>query len=515
MGNVLMGSEHLVKSAVASGVEVCFSNPGTTELPLVAALDTVPGMRAYLGLFEGVCTGAADGYGRMLGKPAMTLLHLGPGLANGISNLHNARRAGTPIFNVIGEHATWHLPSDPPLAMDIESLAKSVSGWHHTSSSVEELGGDAADAVAASLKGQIATLIVPQDHQWNECADSGIERGKPEAFDEEPIPFERATSLLGSGGKAVLILGGTGLQKEGLLHAARIKTLTGCDLMAEPFPAHMHRGAGLPNLRRLPYFPETAIKVLGAYQVVILAGTPEPVAFFGYKGMSSSLIGDGQECLHLAGGRGVQMALRNLADALGAPASPDPGILAQLERPALPEGPLAVAHIGAVLASLQPEGAVVVDESNTSGAQYFKLSGGAPQFSLLTLTGGSLGLGPPCAVGAAVACPDRPVINLQADGSAMYTLQALWTQAREGLDVTTLICANHGYNILKVELARAGLSADGGNTAALVDLSGIDWVSIGRGLGVPSESVRTVRELAASLKKALSEDGPHLIEMLI
>jgi acetolactate synthase-1/2/3 large subunit len=515
MGNVQKGAELLVKSAVASGVEVCFSNPGTTELPLVAALDAVPGIRAYLGLFEGVCTGAADGYGRMLGKPAMTLLHLGPGLANGISNLHNARRAGTPIFNVIGEHATWHLPSDPPLAMDVESLAKSVSGWYRTSSSAEGLGRDATDAVSATLKGQIATLIVPQDHQWSECADSVITRRKPEALDEKPVPLERALGLLRSGVGAVIILGGMGLQKEGLLHAARIKTTTGCDLMAEPFPAHMHRGAGLPDLRRLPYFPETAIRVLADYQAVILAGTRKPVAFFGYKGMSSSLINGDKECLDLGGERGIIMTLKDLADALGAPDSPEAGILAQLERPVSPDGPLTVAHIGAVLASLQPEGAIVVDESNTSGAQYFKLSGNAPQFSLLTLTGGSLGLGPPCAVGAAVACPDRQVINLQADGSAMYTFQALWTQAREGLNVTTLICANHGYNILKVELARAGVPVEGGNTARLVDLSGIDWVGIGRGLGVPSESVRTVRELTVSLKKALSEHGPHLIEMLI
>src|SRR5512135_166615 len=158
---MMNGANLLVKTAIRMGIEVCFANAGTTEMPIVVALDSTPGIKASLGLFEGVCTGAADGYGRMLDKPAMTLLHLGPGLANGIANLHNARRARSPVLNVVGEHATWHRPTDPPLAMEIEGLAKTVSGWRRTTSSPAEIALDLASAVTATRVGQVATLIVP------------------------------------------------------------------------------------------------------------------------------------------------------------------------------------------------------------------------------------------------------------------------------------------------------------------------------------------------------------------
>jgi len=306
------------------------------------------------------------------------------------------------------------------------------------------------------------------------------------------------------------------LRREGLLEAARIKTASGCQLFADNFPAHMERGAGLPDVPRIPYFPEMAIKTLANYDGIVLAGSPKPVAFFGYKGMASSLVSDSQTCIQIEGDdRNINSSLKNIADSLGAPASPDRSLLAQLSRPDLPDGPLTGVLVSTVLAALQPEGAIIVDESNTSIGRYYSQSAGTPPFSLLTLTGGSLGQGPPCSVGAAVACPDRPVINFQGDGGALYTVQALWTQAREGLNVTTLICSNRSYNILKVELNRAGMSSPGRNALKLIDISDIDWVKIGQGLGVPSVAVRTASELTHELRRALAEDGPHLIEMFL
>ncbi len=507
------GAELLVKTAVGAGIDVCFSNPGTTEMPLVQALDTVPGVRAYLGLFEGVCTGAADGYARMLGRPAMTLLHLGPGMANGISNLHNAKRAGSAIFNVIGEHATWHRASDPPLFMDIESLAGTVSGWHHTSTTAEGLSRDTAEGISASLEGKVSTLIVPQDHQWSDCKDTAIVKpiAGPPALETESL--EDAVKLLKSGKKVAIILGGRALRKQGLIEAARIKTGTGCGLFVEGFPAHIERGAGIPDVPRLPYFPEAVIKALAEFEGLVFAGTRRPVAFFGYKGMASEVVQETQACVQIiCDDRNITAALNHIAKEVRAPASPDKDLLGKLDRPPIPDDPLTGTLVSTVIAALQPEGAVIVDEANTSAGRYYPQSAGAPPSSLLTLTGGSLGQGLPCALGAAIACPDRPVISFQADGAAMYTVQALWTQARERLNVTTIICANRSYRILKVELKRAGVAEPGENAARLVNVAGIDWVGIGRGLGVPSSSVATSAELAFEFEKALAEDGPHLIE---
>ncbi len=506
------GAELLLRNAVKAGLKVCFSNPGTTEMPIVEAMDTVPGMRGILCLFEGVCTGAADGYARMLDIPAMTLLHLGPGLANGIANLHNARRAHTPLVNVVGEHASWHRMYDPPLTMDIEALAGTCSGWQKTCSSAQDIGQDMADAIAAARKGQVATLIVPYDYQLARCGEREVSRVEPpvEAVDMKAAG-EAAQALL-SGRKAVLVLGGRALRAEGLMDAARIRAVTGCDLLAETFPARMERGAGLPDIARIPYLPEMALDVLSPYEVLVFAGAREPVSFFGYQGIPGTLLNDGQRRYHISPGHD---ALGVLASELNAPASVPGEFLAKPALHDLPQGSLTGDKICSVLAALQPEGAIVVEEAITCSLMYHPLTAGAKPFSLLALTGGSIGQGLPCALGAAVACPDRPVISFQADGSAMYTIQALWTQARLNLNVTTLICSNRSYDILKLELARLGSFEPGETAQALTDLGGIDWVKTGEGLGVPSTAVITAEELARAFQRALREDGPHLIEMLL
>jgi acetolactate synthase-1/2/3 large subunit len=509
------GAECTMKAAKESGIEVCFANPGTTELPLVVALDTVGGIRPVLGLFEGVCTGAADGYARMLQKPAMVLLHLGPGLANGIANLHNARRAHSKIVTVVGEHSTWHLASNPPLTMDIESLAQTVSEWQRTCRSADLMGQDMADAIGNAEIGEIATLIVPFDLQTKKCAPSAIIPYKKEKISVSQDAVKSAAALLRSGKKAALVLGSKYIGKKELMAAAGIKQACGCDLITENFPAYIERGAGLPDVSRVPYLPEMALEMLSKYDVFVFAGAKEPVSFFGYEGIPANYLKEEQTKLHLSAyDQDLLEVMEMLADELNAPKILEPGILTSLKIPEIPTGALDPAKICQVIAALHPENAIVVEEAITTGLMFYPITSGVLPFSLLTLTGGAIGQGAPCAVGAAIACPDRPVINFQADGAGMYTLQALWTEAREGLNVTTLICSNRSYDILKLEYGRLGV-LPGKCALHLTDLSGIDWVNLGRGMGVPSVKVTTAEELAKELGKALSESGPNLIQMVI
>ena len=512
------GAEALLRTAAQAGVEVCFANPGTTEMQLVAALDKVKGLRAVLGLFEGVCTGAADGYARMMRRPALTLLHLGPGFANGIANLHNARRARVPIVNLIGDHASWHLPFDAPLTSDIESLARPVSGWVRSSASAKELARDGADAIRAALTppGQVATLIVPQDCAWS-AADGPVRMAPPPG----PAPVAdavvaAAADALRSGEPAVLFLGGEALGERGLRAAERIAAASGCRVLTETFFTRQERGGDLPAFARLPYFPEQAREALTPCRHLLVAGTREPVGFFGYPDGRSRLAPDDARRLVLASpGDDVAGALEELASRLGAPArapqAPRPA------RPARPSGPLDVAKLGQAIAALQPEGAIVVDESATSGLAYGALSAGALRHTLLALTGGAIGQGLPCATGAAVACPDRKVIAFQADGSGMYTVQSLWTMARESLDVVVVVCSNRAYRILQAELSRAGVAEPGVNARTLTDLShpDLDWVALARGLGVRGTRSDSADSFCAAFERALSEPGPALIEAVL
>jgi acetolactate synthase-1/2/3 large subunit len=456
----------------------------------------------------------------MLDKPAMALLHLGPGFANGIANLHNARRAKSPVLNVVGEHATWHRDADPPLAMDIESLARTVSGWWRTSKSALDIPADIADAVTATRLGQVATVIVPHDYQLAECDEHRVkELGSP--FDPlEPNSVEAIASRLKTSRKMALMLGGRGLRDRGLKAAARIRKKIGCDLLAPTLPGYMERGPGLPIVERVPFYPERAVEMVSRYEVVLFAGAPEPVTFFGYPGVRSRVLSDEQEKIVLCTDRqNVIEALEYLADALGASSDLiiDDNLLGRPERPEIPGGELTAEKACLTLAATQPENAIIVDEAITTGLSYFLLPTALPAHTVMNVSGGSIGQGIPCATGAAIACPDRPVIDLQGDGSGLYTVQALWTQAREGLNVTTLICSNRSYRILQVELSRSGIAPNGPNAEALTELTKppIDWVRIAQGFGVPGVSVSTAEDLARELGKALTEPGPHLIEMLL
>ncbi len=511
------GAEALIETAGRAGAEVCFSNPGTTELPLVAALDRSTGIRAILGLFEGVCTGAADGYGRMLDRPALTLLHLGPGFANGIANLHNARRARSPIVNLVGDHATWHLSSDAPLTSDIHSLAAPVSAWVRTTRNSGELATDFAEAwaVSSGVPGRVSTLIAPSDCQWNDAAGpAGVSPATRAPAPAEAAIIAAAKALRGAN-RPALFLGGSALRAEPLRAAADIASAAKARVMCETFPARLERGAGLPVVERLPYFPDQAAQTLAEVDVLVLAGAGDPVSFFGYPDVPSRLSSEHCRVVTLASPEdNCAEALEALRSELGAGRAVDEK---SGRRPERPSGALDPASLGAALAALQPDGAIIVDEGATSGLPYFHAANGAPPHSYLALTGGAIGQGLPCATGAAVACPDRKVVALQADGSALYTVQSLWTQAREGLDVITLLCCNRAYRILQVELARAGIAEPGPAARSLTNLSqpDLDWVALASGFGVPALRVDTADALSAALEQGFAEPGPRLIEVAL
>ncbi len=515
------GAGALLRTLVGAGVDTCFANPGTSEMHFVAALDEVPAMRGVLCLFEGVATGAADGYGRMADRPAATLLHLGPGLGNGLANLHNARRARTPVVNVVGDHATYHKRYDAPLESDIESLARPVSAWYRVCSQAQDVAQDAADAVAAALgpPGGVATLVLPADASWSEGAP-GPAPAPPSRHPArvDPDTVEAVAKALRDGRHAALLVGGTALDRRGLAAAGRVAAAAGAKLLAETFPARLSRGAGITPVERLGYLAEFMEAQLAGVSALVLVDAAPPTSFFAYPGRPSSLVPNGAEVLPLVpagSGLDAPAALEALADVLGADADAAP---VQAARPDPPRGPLTAESLGQAVGALLPEGVVVVDEANTAGLFISGATAGCPPHEWLTLTGGAIGQGMPAATGAAVAVgPERRVLCLEADGSALYTAQALWTQAREELDVTTVILSNRSYAILRLELSRVG--ADGGGPAAqaMLDLTGpeIDFVQLSRGLGVPAERAETADDLVRHLSRALREPGPNLIEAVL
>ncbi|MEB3979678.1 acetolactate synthase large subunit [Mycobacterium sp. 663a-19] len=509
------GAQALINTLVDGGVEVCFANPGTSEMHFVAALDTVPGMRGVLALFEGVATGAADGYARMAGRPAAVLLHLGPGLGNGLANLHNARRAGVPVVVVVGDHATYHKKYDAPLESDIDALAGTVSGWVRRTAAAGDVAADAAAAIAASRSGPcVATLILPADASWSDGAEVAELTPAPPAG-VDPTPAPGVLQVLRSGEPTVIMVGGDATRGPGLSAAARIAEATGARLLCETFPTRLERGAGVPAVDRLAYFAEAATAQLNGAKHLVLAGARSPVSFFAYPGMASDLVPAGCEVHTLAGHTGAADALAALADEIA------PGTVASAaaaSRPQLPTGALTAASVADVIGALLPERAVVVDEATTSSLPLPQATAGAPAHDWLTLTGGAIGYGIPTAVGAAVAAPDRPVLCLESDGSAMYTISGLWTQARENLDVTTVLYDNSAYDILQIELARVGAgSAPGPRALDLLDLSRptMDFVKISEGMGVPARRATTAEELADALRAAFAEPGPHLIDAVV
>jgi acetolactate synthase I/II/III large subunit len=512
------GADVLLRVAVSRGVSACFANPGTTEMPLVTALDRTPGIRAVLGLHENVCTGAADGYARMARHAALTLLHLGPGLANGLANLHNARRASSPVVNVVGDHMSWHRHFDAPLTSDIAALARTV-GAHHEICDPTAIASTTLLAIDdAERNGHVATLVMPADMQQRAVPEhlAGLpDLDAPRRCADADAVELVAREVRAAEGQVIFILGGYGLSRAAQDAAGRIAAATGAVLYSETFPARAERGGGLPPVDRLPYFPETAVKALRSAAAVILAGAREPVAYFGYQGLPSRLART--ETVHRLAGPAddAEQALVMLAELIGTreprgssgvPA-PEPGPGTALTGPSA----------GAALARWLPENAIVSIEGGTCGYPFFTASVAAPAHTVLTNTGGAIGQGLPVAVGAAIAAPGRPVVAIQSDGSGLYTVQALWTMARESADIVVLIAANRAYNVLRTELSRhADAEAAAGPQATRLtslDDPAMDWVSLARGFGVPARNATTAGELRDAFTSALRAGGPHLIQM--
>ena len=507
------GAEALIGTLADNGVEACFANPGTSEMQFVTALDAEPRMRAVLCLFEGVATGAADGYGRMAGKPACTLLHLGPGYGNGLANLHNARRAGTPVVNVVGEHATYHRVHDAPLSSDIAAIVAPNSLWVRTAETADHAATLAAEAVqtACGAPGGPVSLILPADTAWTEAAARGPVLERPRrSFNADGIDV--TAKAVRDARRPAVLLGGQSTDERGLVAAARLKA-AGVRVLADTFLARLPRGAGRFAPDRMLYFGEMAVKDLEGVDLLLLVDTKTPVAFFAYPDKPSVLLPEGCRAETLAApGEDGAAALEALADALGVSEDQATGALAR--RPGPPRGELNAYAVGDALARHMPEGAIVSDDAVTAGLPIYTQTRGARPHDWLFLTGGAIGQGMPAAVGAAVACPDRKVISLNGDGAAMYTVQALWTMAREGLDILTVVFANHAYRILNIELARTGAGAPGPSAASLLNLGDpkIDWVAVAGGLGVPAVRCTDAESFDREVARAMRERGPLFIE---
>ncbi|MFH0998281.1 MAG: acetolactate synthase large subunit [Pseudomonadota bacterium] len=513
------GAQALLNVLVEAGIKVCFANPGTSEMHLVLAIGETDAVRPILCLFEGVVTGAADGYGRMADKPAITLLHMGPGFSNGMANLHNAKKAHVPIVNIVGDHATYHLKYNSPLTSDILAHAKVCSNWIHVSKSADDLAVSGAIAVQSAMKGsgKIATLIVPANHAWEKASEemamlqsiAPIETVLPASVDE-------IVKALTNGRPSALILGGRALREEALEVAGRIADITGAKLLCETFPARLQRGAGRVRVARIPYFAENGVEFLKAYDQFILVDAQIPVAFFAYPGKPSLLIPEGCEVKTLVPVDTCALTvLKSLAEKLKAAAEPG-GLQARVEMP-LPTGALTPRTIGISLNILLPEQAILSDEGVTCALDIYNCTESAAPHDWLTLTGGSIGQGLPLSLGAAVACPHRKVVALQADGSAMYTVQALWTMAREKTDVTVVLLNNRSYAILNIEMARVGAGQPNDKMLSMLNLSSpsIDWVHIAQGMGVPATRARTADEFHLQFAEAMKKKGPCLIDAVI
>ena len=516
------GAQAVVSTLLDAGVDTCFMNPGTSEMHLVAALDTAPNLRGVLALFEGVATGAADGYARIAGKPAATLLHLGPGLGNGLANLHNARRARSPIVNLVGDHAIAHQVLDAPLQSDIETLARNVSTFVRSAATTEGLSGDVLDAVTAAYgpPGSVATLIIPADVSWN---DGGVveqrsgganQRGSGNRPDEAQIE-EAGTALRGRGRTAILI-GGRACHGKAFQLVAEIAARSGARLLCETFPPRLQRGAGQPLVEQISYLGDFAVAQLSGLQHLVLVDATSPVSFFAYPNKISELVPS--DCnIHVVSTPGDDLlaALEGLSSLIDV--GDDTAPRADAGRPDLPTGALNASGVAQALGHLMPEGSIVSDEGNTGGIFVKGATAGVPEHDWLSLAGGAIGQGLPVALGAAMAAPDRPVIALQADGSALYTAQALWTMAREGLNVTTIILANRSYAVLNMELDQVGAGVPGPRARAMLDLTEptMDFVALAKGFGVGASRAETAEEFSEQLRWALAEPGPSLVEAVI
>ncbi|GAB5489638.1 MAG: acetolactate synthase large subunit [Parasphingorhabdus sp.] len=512
------GAESLIGSLVSSGVDVCFTNPGTSEMHFVAALDKVPEMKAVLVLFEGVATGAADGYARMADKPAATLLHLGPGLANGLANLHNAKKAHSPVVNIIGDHATYHQPFETPLASDVKAIAAPVSHWVRSSPNGAAVGHDTVEAVNAAMSngGQIASLILPADTAWTSASGIGTFRLAQAPALPPDDAINTAAKMLKSGKKTAILMGGKANRAEGKEAASRIAEKSDCLVFADTFNARMENGAGRHHIARMPYFAEQIVASLEGVEQIILAGSQTPVSFFAYPDLPNYLVPEGCSVHVLASPNedGVG-ALEVLADAIDAP--PSIVEISELKLPELKSGDANALAVWAAIANFMPENAIIVDEAATSGAPSEAILATAPAHDLLQLTGGSIGMGLPVSLGAAMACPDRKIVCAHGDGGAMYTAQALWSQAREDCDVVNIIFNNRKYQILEIEIMRVGAAEVGPQALDMFDLSRpeIDWIKLSESMGVQALRAQSAEEINRAVEQCMQSKGPHLIEVII
>jgi len=510
------GAEAVVRTLIAGGVDTCFANPGTSEMHLVAALDRSPEIRSVLALFEGVVTGAADGYARMTGKPACTLLHLGPGFANGMANLHNASRARVPLLNLIGQHPAYHLCYDAPLTSNVEAIARPYSNWLRTIQSPNDAGRDAAEAIVAARTppGQISTLVLPTDVAWSDGATIGKLHSPPPPALPAVERIDRAAAMLKSGLPTALIIGGRALYDGGLASAAKVAAATGARLFA-PYPfTRLEHGRGTAVIERVAYVLEQAAEQFKEFRQIILVGAAAPVSYFAYEGKNSIPTPDGCEIFTLAeAAEDGSGALASVADALSAKSGY--ASIEKQDRPAAPTGKITLAGLALAIAATLPENAIVADESMTSGRGILAATRGCAPHDWLACTGGSIGIAMPLAVGAAVACPDRRVLCLTADGSGMYTLQALWTMAREGLRVTTVVFANRAYGVLKREFSNLGIGEAGARAKALFEIGrpDLDWVSLAHGMGIPARRADSLEEFSDGLRRGYESGGPSLIEV--
>lgn len=512
------GAQALLHTLTDSGIDTCFANPGTSEMQLVAAIGEAPGMRAVLCLFEGVVTGAADGYARMADRPALTLLHLGSGLSNGLANLHNARRAGSAVVNVVGDHASYHLQYDAPLTSDLAGLAAWTSHWSAVAESADDMPRRGAEAVRAATagNGSIATLIAPANCAWDETGNSAVPLLAPLADTVATEQIDRIAQQLAGNRPRALFLGGRALREDCLQILGRIAVATGARLICQTFPARLQRGAGRVPVERLPYFAEQASTALEGLEQLVLVGCAAPVSFFAYPGKPSWLVPEKCELVQLASAdEDIPHALAALAQRLQAEET------AQVRAAHLPpmpgNTPLNAEAIGAAMASLLPEDAIVIDEGVTCGLSVYLMTEGAAAHDWLSLTGGAIGQGLPVALGAAIARPRQKVVALQADGSAMYTLQALWSMVRENTDVTVVLLNNRSYAILAIELARVGAAGDSEKTRSLLDLSRPDmnFCAIALGLGMRATRARTGTEFVQQFREAMRTPGPCMIEAMV
>jgi acetolactate synthase-1/2/3 large subunit len=516
------GAESLVATLAGSGVDVCFANPGTSEMHFVAALDHVAGVRCVLGLFEGVATGAADGYYRMARRPAATLLHLGPGLGNGIANLHNAGKARSGIVNIVGDHAVAHARFESPLRSDVEGIAAPVSHWVRTSRASLDVSRDGADAIAATRDGalgRIATLILPADAAWGPGGEVARAPG-PNApgAPQADVVRDAARTLAALGPRAVLLLGAGGVDERAREAAAAISRNTGCRVLAEFYNARMPGGRGRVRVDRLSYAVDAAVERLAGTECLVLAGAADPIAFFAYPGRPSELKPPGCRTLALANARDdVPAALKALRDELGAApvqVTEDRPVDVEALRSA---GALSAEVVGDVLAALLPENAIVVDESVTTGRAFGPRFAAAAPHDVLAVMGGAIGFGLPAALGAAIGAPGRPVLALEGDGAAMYTVQALWSIARESLPVVAVIFANRAYRIQQGELKGVGARVGGPKADAVLrlDQPALDWVALAKGHGVPGARAQNADEFVCEVRRAFASGGPYLIEAVV